>query len=267
MVKYLIVLFFYSNLLFSQNVNTAEELIKKYLSSEVINDISDDYCCEMLEYYKDQPNFGSQISSKTKISYRKLEENQHRSVYCVLLEDSSQSSDFYIHMKNENGWKIEAVRALALPGFVFMLLDSIKTMDTIPDSMKMFYNRILMATKTDAQLKEYFKMKYKDYEKLLNLFSSHPEIKFINNSNNYGPDNLDEELITQVKSDLNNLSIDCIERDDQYNGLTFFIVFGMLDNEVGFFCADENAEIPKISSSRFIYIEKIFGNWYIYKTT
>jgi hypothetical protein len=267
MVKCLIIFSIFSNVLLCQSINSTEELINKYLSREVKNDISEDYCCEMLEYYKDQPNFGSQISSNTKISYRKLEENQDQSVYCILLEDSTQSSDFYIHMKNENGWKIEAFRALALPGFVFMLLDSMKTMDTIPDSMKMFYDKMLMATKTDAQLKEYFKMRHNDYEKLLSLFSSHPEIKFINNSDNYGPDNLDKELTTQVKSDLNSLSIDCIERDDQYNGLTFFIVFGMIDNEVGFFYADESAEIPKISSSRFIYIEKIFGNWYIYKTT
>jgi hypothetical protein len=201
-----------------------------------------------------QPNIGSQVSQTTQISFRKLEENENQSVYCILLEDSSQSSDMYIHMKNENGWKIEAIRALALPGFVYMLLDSIKSIETLPDSMKLFYGQMFMATKTDAQLKEYFKTKVNDYGKLLNLFSSHPEIEFINSNNNYNPKNLEEDLRIKIKSDLNSLSIDCIERDNQYKGLTFFIIFGMIDNEVGFFYANEGAEVPNISSSRFIYI-------------
>lgn len=266
MKKYLIILFLTSEILFCQN-NSSEELIQKFMSREVIKDMSNDYCCEMLEYYNDQPNFGSQIPNDVKISYRKLEENSDHSVYSILLEDSLQSTDYYFYLKNENGWKLEAIRALALPGFVFMLLDSLKTMNPIPDSLKAFFNQMEIATKTDSQLKEYLKANFRDYENLLNIISSHPEIEFINNSGNYSPANIDKQLRTKIKLELNNLSIDCIKRDAQYNGITFFIIFGMIDNEVGFFYADKNAEIPKISSGRYIYIEKITDNWYIYKTT
>ena len=45
------------------------------------------------------------------------------------------------------------------------------------------------------------------------------------------------------------------------------LIGGVTDNSVGFLRVQDEADLPQMSPSEFIMIEKIAPNWYLFKTT
>lgn len=50
-------------------------------------------------------------------------------------------------------------------------------------------------------------------------------------------------------------------------GNFMLLIGGITDNSVGFLRVQDEADLPQMSPSEFIMIEKIALNWYLFKTT
>ena len=79
--------------------------------------------------------------------------------------------------------------------------------------------------------------------------------------------NIKNDKITEAQKVLKILHINSIYKENDYPGITIYNLGGWLDNEVGFIKSENESDLPKIFKSRFILIEKICNNWYLYKTT
>ena len=103
------------------------EVLVKFFGHAGISDKRSVYHGEMLEHFTDKPTLGQGLPSNVHATFRKLNESQLNAVYAVLLSDGHNSQDWYAFLVKENNiWKISAVRNLALPGVFYMVLQQLE---------------------------------------------------------------------------------------------------------------------------------------------
>jgi len=61
------------------------------------------------------------------------------------------------------------------------------------------------------------------------------------------------------------LNLDYIYIDENYPQCIFILVCGFERIEIGYIFSKNKSSVPKISPRRFIYIEEVLPNWYVYR--
>ena len=61
------------------------------------------------------------------------------------------------------------------------------------------------------------------------------------------------------------LNLEYIYIDEIYPQCIFILVGGFDRIEVGYIFSKNKSSMPKISPERFIYIEEVLPNWYVYR--
>jgi hypothetical protein len=223
-----------------------KELVEKFFSPDGIKNKKDLYVGEMLKNYADKPTLGENLPKDVQVHIRELEISPSREIYAVLLSKSGKSQDWYIYMTNEQGkWKISAVRNLALPGIFFMALQKAHNKTDRSKEEEYQYQNMLLTIQPDAELKEFLLKNIDSFNRIAKEAINNPDkatesVKALNlNFARYEP----ESKIVDVN------------------------IGGILDNSVGYLYIPEGASVPSMSDDNYIYIERIQGNWYVYKTT
>ncbi len=195
----------------------------------------------------DRPTIGSGIPANVVTTYRSLESDSMHAIYAINYRDTSNGQDWYCFLKRDNVvWKIEAVRCLALPGYVYMLLDSSKRMPPLPDSLRRVQNSLRLLTQSDEHLKQYLRDHLEQFMKLVSSSQA---------------DSIESRKLCD---ELNVLSC---ESSTEYKGCTFVTIGGIVDNTAGYIYAADGAKLPRMTPSEYIYIEEVLPHWYIFKTT
>lgn len=196
---------------------------------------------------REEPSFGSSVPADYKVTYHKLKEDNSQAIYAINAVGNSESLDLYCYLHNEGEWAIVAVRSLALPQFLYLLMDSLETASNLDDSTLAELARLKLLTASDRELFEYLKANLETFDRAVDDFLG----------------NRESELAAALAS----LNLSGIYLDDEYPGCLFVSIGGIIDNEAGYLYVEKAEHVPEMTADHFIYIEEILTGWYLYKTT
>lgn len=226
--------------------NDSEQLVKQFFGSDGIDDKKSFYVNEMFEYHLNEPTLGETLPLDMNIELKVLEKSELREIYSVLLTKDERSQDWYIYLVSDEGkWKISAVRNLALPVFFKMGLQMLdkKTNRTIEEESR--YLNMSLMVKQDSELKKFHLNNIAFFEKILLKAK------------------VDLAKASDLAKELNLSSVSAKPDLDGYD----LKIGGILDNSVGYFYIPVDSLVPRMSDDKYIYIEEVSENWYLYKTT
>ncbi len=230
----------------ANTIGSPEWLVNMYFAQKDFPE-KDRYLTGEMADYPDRPTFGASMHDGVRVTYHELYRDDTSAVFTVNASDTSDGLDFYCFLQNSKGWQIEAIRTLALTGFVHMMIDSLKTYPNLDDSLTMLLNQLELLVSRDSTLSAHFTDNRSAFRELLNAYQ-----------------NKDEK---QVEADVRNLSLTGLYEDPDNPGCIFFLIGGVVDNEAGYIYAENDDSVPRMSSHRFILIQKLASHWYLYKTT
>lgn len=223
-----------------------EELVELFFSSQGVSNRKDLYTGELLESYVDQPTLGETLPKGTLVKQRFIEQGSDRDIIAVELTSGSSTVDWYVYLKFENSrWKLEAVRTLALPPVFFLGIGQLGEKKTrTPDEEHRLQNMLLVKS-SDKDLKAFWQEHSKEFSRLADLSKSN------------------EEAAKKLARELHLTTVE-YSRD---TGIADARVGGIMDNSVGFLFVPKGAKPPEMSTGKYIYVERISEQWFIYKTT
>jgi hypothetical protein len=247
LVKILIVFFIYLNSVTAQqfSVGSPEWLIDMFFSKSSFPDKANYFAGEMLDE-SDKPTIGEELNGKGETSFHQIKAKVDKIVFAVDVKQDQKVIDFYCYLvKQENSWKIFAIRRFLLPDFIYTVRDSLSGISSLSSNDSSFYLSIQLFTMTDSDLKSYFKSNLKKFQELVNYFN-----------NNLG-DKVDKSLAS--------VGCDAIYNDKNYPGCIFIQNLTFENMEVGFIQAADSVLLPELSVEKFIYIEEVSPGWFIYR--
>jgi hypothetical protein len=168
---------------------------------------------------------------------------------------NGEVKDFYFYLERDPGWKIAAMRSLALPGVLYMVRDMEPAdVAATPGGAYMVENARLTLL-SDSELRSWFAKHSDELSRIAALVGESP-----NDRHRVEPAESNE---TPIAKGLRGLALSSARRLP--NGAEI-VVGGIIDNSVGFLCLRSGAP-PPISPSRYIWIESLGGGWYLFRTT
>lgn len=221
-------------------------LVEKFFAPSGIKDKEAVYAGEMLDFYINRPTLGQTLPADVNKKYRVLASSKEKKVFAVLLSKDGQTQDWYVYLvKQDNAWKISAIRNLALPPLFFKTLQALQSKDDRTKEEEFQYQNMLLTLKSDAALKAYLRNNLKQFTTITKLAKTSP---------------------IQATEAAQSLYIDFLSYESE-SGIVDLKMGSVVDNSVGYLFVPDGATVPNMSEDNYIYIEHITGNWYIYKTT
>jgi len=206
---------------------------EKYLTGEMMLDVN-------------YPSIGEELNGRASISFRKIELINRTGIYGIVIKDDGNIANFYCYLRNISGnWKIEAVRKFQLPGFIYSSVDSLSRIENLPDSVSLLLKTLKLIIGTDEQLKLFLTENINDFYNITGAF--------------------DNKRIDDLNFLMNKLNLEYVFIDEIYPQCIFILVGGFDRIEVGYIFRKNKSTMPKISPERFIYIEEVLPNWYVYR--
>ncbi|MDO6568170.1 hypothetical protein Q4561_13945 [Alteromonas sp. 1_MG-2023] len=223
-----------------------QELVEAFFSPNGIEDKEAVYSGEMLEYHLNRPTLGESLPYGMSKEYRLIESTSSRKIYAVSLTKDGNTQDWYAYLtKSPDSWKLSAIRNLALPRFFFIALQKIEAKKQRSKEDDYRYQNMLLTLKSDSELKRFLKSNLTTLEMINSLAENAPE------------------QANQIAGSLNLNKVDF----EAETGITNINIGGILDNSVGYLYVPKAESVPDMSDDNYIYLEKVQGNWYLYKTT
>jgi len=192
------------------------------------------------------PTIGEELEGRATVNFRKIESKNRTAIYGIIIKDDGNTANFYCYLRNISGsWKIDAVRKFQLPGFIYSSVDSLSRIENLPDSVSSLLKFLKLLIGTDEQLKLFLSENINDFYNIAGAF--------------------DSKRVDDLNLLMNKLNLEYIYIDDVYPQCTFILVGGFDRIEVGYIFSKNKSSVPKISPKRFIYIEEVLPNWYVYR--
>jgi hypothetical protein len=221
------------------------EILTQFFGPNGIKDKSAAYYGEMLKYYVDKPTLGEGLPKGTQSKFRKLSETKNSAIYAVLLSNGGKTQDWYAFLVKDNEiWKLRAVRTLALSGVFSLALQELEKKSSRSKEEEWEYQNMLLTARSDNELKSYLKDNIGKFNEAVALLAKG-----------------EKEL---AKKTARSIYINLVKNDA---GIIDFSIGGILDNSVGYLFVPSNKRPPDMDPSKFIYIEQVISGWYLYKTT
>lgn len=221
-----------------------EWLVDMFFKKSNFPDKANYFSGEMLNE-TEKPTIGEELNGKGEMSFHQINAADDRIVFAVELKIDEKAVDFYAFLKRQNNdWKIVAVRSFILPDFVYKVADSLSNQTYLPDSS--LYLSLKLFTMNDSQLKNYFIDKSDSFNELISYFNQ--------NDKESGDKKLSE------------LGCTAIFRDTNFPGCTFILINSFKEISAGFINSSDTARLPEISEKDFIYIEEILPGWFLFRT-
>jgi hypothetical protein len=227
------------------SVGSPEWLVDMFFNQSEFPDKANYFSGEMLNE-QDQPTIGEELKGEGEISFHQIKAKVNKIVFAVEVKHDQKVIDFYCYLiKQDNTWKIFAIRRFLLPDFIYTVRDSLSELSYLSSNDSSFYLSIKLFTMTNNDLKNYLKTNLNKFQELVNYFNS-----------NMG-DEVDKGLIS--------VGCNAIYGDKKYPGCVFIQILTFENMEVGFIQADDLVLVPEISVTEFIYIEEVSPGWFIYR--
>ena len=227
------------------SAGSPEWLVDMFFSKSSFPDKANYFSGEMLEE-SDKPTIGEELNGKGEASFHQIKAKVDKIVFAVDVSQDQRLIDFYCYLvKQENSWKIFAIRRFLLPDFIYTVRDSLSGISSLSSKDSSFYLSMQLFTMTDSDLKNYLKSNLKKFQELVNYFN-----------NNLG-DKVDKSLAS--------VGCNAIYSDKNYPGCIFIQNLTFENMEVGFIHAADSVLLPELSVEEFIYIEEVSPGWFIYR--
>ncbi len=246
LIKILCFIVFVSQIYSQQfSVGSPEWLVDMFFNQNEFPDKANYFSGEMLNE-TDQPTIGEELKGQAEISFHQIKSENDEIVFAVEIKQDEKIIDFYCYqIKQNNAWKIFAIRRFLLPDFIYTVRDSLSKLSSLSSSDSTFYLSLKLFTMTDDDLKNYLKTNLNNFQKLVNYFNS-----------NIG-DEVDKSLAL--------VGCNAIYSDKKYPGCVFIQILTFENMEVGFIQAADALLLPEISVGKFIYIEEVSNGWFLYR--
>lgn len=215
-----------------------------------------------------RPTFGESMPRDSfQLSYRCLEQDSARAVYAVQITSGGDEGDLYVYVEHSSGggWHIAAIRTLALTGIPQMVVDGVTDPGTLTVPERQVYENCRLLLKPDRRLKEYFLLHQDEIELLHELLRADASRSGFKCRISF--DHSDADSVEMSEGDLLVCDLNLNAAEIREDGVATISIGGMVDNEVGYLYVPEGAEPPRMDPSRYIYVERITGRWFIFKTT
>ncbi len=227
--------------------------------------------------YNGHPNANDLKASKEgfNLSFRLLKKYEDIAVVNItIIDNAGRGVDMYAHLIKNEGWKINAIRALAQTYFIRSIisgmeqmnenemLDYIKNNDGL-ETKEDFYlelEKFKLIVALDDTIIKHFNKNIEEFERLKNEII---KMKFDKEEASYRQINLG----TQIKTNYKKLLLSSISTSSYVENGFEFTIGGMLDNVVGYWYIPNKKDVPKMNQSRIIMIREIGNGWYLFKTT
>ncbi len=231
---------------FSSVASASEpEILNQFFGQQGIPNKRAMYRGEMLKYFADKPTIGEGLQKDVKAEFRKLSESSSAAVYAVLLSKNNQTQDWYVFLLKENGaWKMNAVRRLALTGLPFTVMKGLELKNSRTAEEEWEYQNLRLTVGSDSELRRHLIDHVGEFDEIASLFM--------------------RENTVAAKELAKKLFVSSVVIE---GGFMHLYLGGILDNSVGYLYVPVGKTPPKMSPDGYIYIEKISGCWYAYKTT
>jgi len=191
------------------------------------------------------PSIGEEIKGSATVSFRKIELKTNSAIYGIDVTGNGSNAIFYCYLIKSDSWKINTIRKFQLPKFIYTIADSLSGISNLSDSDKSLLTSITLITGTDENLKSYLSKNINDLYKIVDAFKN------------------DEKDV--LRSTMDKLCLDYIYSDAEHPGCVFVQVSGFERIEAGFIYTSNKAGVPQISPERFIVIEEVLPNWFVYR--
>ncbi len=192
------------------------------------------------------PTIGEELDGRGNVSFRVIDFNDQNAVYSIDIKDNKSNVNFYCYLQKVSGnWKIEAVRKFEFPDFIYSSADSLSRIENLPDSVSSLLGSLELMTGTDENLKTFLSENINDFYNIISAFK-----------------NNETEVL---KFHMSKLNLDYIFIDDLYPRCIFILPGKFNRIEVGFIYSKNNSALPKITPGRYIYIEEVLLNWYVFR--
>lgn len=226
------------------SIGSPEWLVDMFFVESSFPDKANYFSGEMLEE-SDKPTIGEELNGKGEILFHQIKATNDENVFAVEVKLEDRAIDFYCYLQKQNNvWKIYAVRRFILPDFVFQVADSLSQLPSLADSS--LFLSLKLFIQNDAQLKEYFFANSDAFNKLINYF---------NKDNKVEGDRM-----------LAKLGLSAIFRDKNFQGCIFLLINSFQSIGAGFIYAGDSAKLPEISANDLIYLEEIIPGWFVFRT-
>jgi hypothetical protein len=221
-----------------------EWLVDMFFAKSSFPDKANYFSGEMLNEVSEQ-TIGEELKGKGEISFHQIKATNDENVFAVEVKLENKLIDFYCFIQKQNDvWKIFAVRRFILPDFVFQVADSLSQLPSLADSS--LYISLKLFIRNDAQLKDYFVTNSDEFNKLLNYFKQ---------------DNKAEGDRMLAK-----LGLTAIFRDENFPGCIFLLINSFQSIGAGFIYVGDSAKLPEISVNDLIYLEEIIPGWFVFRS-
>lgn len=219
-----------------------------------------------------------------------IEIDENNVIVKVDVSEAGYRLSIVVFVKRAPTWKVDALRSLALPGFVHMLRDELTALrNPSPEEQRQLQdvNRLYL---TDEELAEAFRQNKALFVEAAECFYAQDEIMavwgpFLAEGDEGYTIQMDGETVPVAALDgawaqygveretlellvraVDQLDLYCIERDYVYESNIHFSKGGILDNSLGYIYAPDD-DVPPIDHREYFYIERVDEHWYIYRTT
>jgi hypothetical protein len=221
-----------------------EWLVDMFFSKSSFPDKANYFSGEMLDE-SNKPTIGEELNGKGEISFHQIKATNDENVYAVEVKLEDKVIDFYCYLQKQNNvWKIFAVRRFILPDFVFQVADSLSQLPSLADSS--LYLSLKLFIQNDAQLKEFFVGNSDAFNKLINYFNQDDKAE-------------GDRMLAK-------LGLNAIFRDKNFPGCIFLLINSFQSIVAGFIYAADSAKLPEISASDLIYLEEIIPGWFVFRS-
>jgi len=249
----------------SASPGDARWLVEQFFFASAWPDKLRYYAGEMKQVYAEERTLGEYGAQARHESVRAIALGDREAVYGVELSIGTRIQDWYAYLaKGASGWQLRAVRTLALPPLFFMLLDSLAAATTLPDSLAPLLENMRLVASSDSALKAFWSAQRPAIQRVADNFARETVRSIA-----AAPDGLaaPTESLRALAEQLRDLHLRGAWRDPEFPGCVFIEIGGMIDNEVGFMRCALDGDVPPITPERFILVEPVTAEWYLYKTT
>jgi hypothetical protein len=247
-ITFTLLLFISTNLTAQQSLypeNSPEWLVDMFFKQVQFTNKANFLTGEMLQDIK-YPTIGEELHGSATVSFRKIEIKSFTAVYAVDISGNGSNAAFYCFLKKADDiWRIDAIRKFQLPKFVYTAADSLAKISNSSPSDILLLNSLKLITGSDENLKSSLSKNINDLYEIISAF----------NSNNKD----------RLKLLMDKLGLDYIYKDELYPECVFILITGFERIEAGYIYSGTGLSLPTISPGRFIYIEEVLPNWYVYR--
>ncbi|HJU64125.1 MAG TPA: hypothetical protein VJ596_00550 [Gemmatimonadaceae bacterium] len=248
--------------------DSAAWIVERFFARDGFPDRARHYTGEMLRHYRDSPTLGAGLAPNVRVAHRVLVRDERRAIFAATLGDTARASDWYLYLERERGdWKLAAVRSFAMPAEFHALLDSLNASGTLPPLLMRLRERMRLASRSDSALAHHLRTNWKAFDELASLMSEAHEVELVGHDGLVEPTARRQSVSPRFTALLNELRLSSAYRADDHAGCLFLGILAVADNEVGFLYAPPDCRVPAMNPELFIYVDRVLGRWYVYRTT